>query len=295
MPRTGVTIINSSNKKQNLIINGDMRIAQRGSGAKIPTGSAQYLNCDRFAVWASNVGSMTTPQTYQSSLPALFPNIKDGSERAQRCVATVIGASGQFNIRHRVESAVLKELESNVISLGFWGWASNFQNVNITLYTSDGGKDVWSSDIYLANQIHTVEESGWKYYTIENITLPNRDGVEFVISWYDPSNGAGLADSYITDVMWNEGSFVEPFSLRSLSFAEEFELARRYYYNAAYAYLQSGRVTVHHPSRMIATPIVTTISNGGVVFSTDSITSDRWTFTKDANNNTFEVSFDAEL
>jgi hypothetical protein len=211
----------------NLLINGDMAIAQRRSSATSPSAAPLYWTVDRWAVWFNNVGSMTSPETSRSSLPGGFPGVTQ-TNTALRMVSNVVGASGQYNFRQRIESIRLHNLTEDRVSYGFWGWFSNFQNLRIELFQPTA-VDNYTAETSLGFINIPVVDSQWHFYEIKDLSLLNTNGIACVASLQSPSNGAGLADAYVTETMCNEGARVERFKLAGVHPDIELQLCQRYF------------------------------------------------------------------
>jgi hypothetical protein len=230
MPRAGATFTNSSRSRQgfNLIMNSDMRLAERGS-LLAGTGGAQFL-IDRHAGWFQAAGTYTSPQIRASTLPSGFPG-KSSILSSFRMVSSDVSANGTFLRRQRIESFRLQQpVIIERVSFGFYLWVSNFQDVTIQLLQPTTGiSDDWTSFSVIHEESFSVDvDSTWDFYKIENAQLSNLDGLEYRIVLTNPISTSVTTDSYVTQMSLHSGAvFDRDYSLTNLSFWDEFHDCRR--------------------------------------------------------------------
>jgi len=278
--------------RKNLIINGAMQVAQRGTSNTGQTASG-YFTCDR---WRWSVGSLGTWTTRQST------DAPDGFANSLNAECTTADASPAANdslfLYHAFEGADLQQLG--------YGTA-NAQSITISFWikaTKTGAFQVnWknNSATRLISSVQTVNSANtWEYKTITfvgytggAITNDNNKqaqlemffdaGSNFRVnptdtSWAAINNGYSQAygtninlgntvgnQVYITGVQLEVGSVATPFEHRS--YGEELALCQRYFYRSiggtiVGAYVDSNRVdaTIHFPTTMRATPTITASS-----------------------------------
>ena len=228
MSRQGSTPVNTSSTNKNLLLNSDMTFAQRGTGPITGAGSAQY-SVDRWTGWFPSAGTYTSPQIRQSSLPANFPGDQDIS-LCHRLVAST-STNGSHVRYQRVESYRLEQMESNVVSFGFLASVNNYQSCQITLIQTPNGRDNWTGQIVQSSPVFNVEDTngGWQLFKFENVTLTNRDGLECRITFFGEVTPGGGTDTYVTQAMCNEGSFLQPWSLAEETTDKELAACQRFY------------------------------------------------------------------
>ena len=221
---------------RNLIINGAMQVAQRGTSFSSISGSTYTL--DRFAVRnATSVSQSTDVPSGEGFKNSLFYD-NDGTRTA-------------INIRQPIED-VVRLAEGKSLTLSFWMKASVATTISVD-FTDKANTNV------------SVTTS-WAEYkvTLSSLTgLNPSDFYEAGAGWLDFNLGSDYPDVYLTGVQLEVGDKATPFEHRS--FGEELALCQRYYHqlvdgnNQAIgqgSYYNSGiwQVHVDFPTTMRATP-----------------------------------------
>ncbi len=188
----------------NMILNGNMAINQRGATSGVTSG---YF-VDRFTLSGCSASAVIT-----SSTPTQFPT-----------AITVSATSGNPIISQKIESKNVQHLSGKVVTASFF--AKNISNAT-TLFASLQHAN--SADNFGATTTITETNLG-------NLTS---DWVKYTASYTVPSGGLnGLSLNIlcsgtstftmgVTGVMLQEGSVATPFQHRS--FGEEHDLCKRYY------------------------------------------------------------------
>ena len=190
----------------NMIINGNMAINQRGATSGVTSG---YF-VDRFTLSGCSASAVIT-----SSTPTQFPT-----------AITVSATSGNPIISQKIESKNVQHLSGKVVTASFF--AKNISNAT-TLFAS----------LQHANSADNFGETT----TITETNLGNltSDWVKYTASYTVPSGGLnGLSLNIlcsgtstftmgVTGVMLQEGSVATPFEHRS--FGEELALCQRYFHS----------------------------------------------------------------
>ena len=162
---------------RNLIINGDMRIAQRGTSVSGISSSNTCQTVDRFVIRLSSAGTFTISQ--DTDAPSGFSN-------SLKLVCTTANASldsGAFsNIQQRIESQNLQHLafgtsSAKQFTVSFWVKSSKTGEAVLRVSNADGG--VAQSQLYRINEANT-----WEYKTL-TFTADTNNG-------FDNDNGVGL-------------------------------------------------------------------------------------------------------
>jgi hypothetical protein len=251
--------ITNNLSNRNLIINGAMQVAQRGTSST----SQGYQTVDRFAVWFSgtdeaptqaqvDVASGTTPYTsgFRKALKVTNGNQTSGA-----------GASDYVFIRYKVEAQDLANSgwdytnSNSFITLSFWVKASVAQTYNFRLETSDGtgqnfpfqyalSADTWTkitktipgnSNLQFNNDSGTGFELHWQMYRGTDFT----DNSVANDTWAAYASGTRTKDATstwyttndatfeITGVQLEVGDSATDFEHRS--YAQELPLCQRYY------------------------------------------------------------------
>ena len=253
--------ITNNLSNRNLIINGAMQVAQRGTSTTAANG---YNHLDRFATISSgldeattksqaDVSSGTTPYTlgFRKSL-----KIQNGNQTSGA------GASDYVSIRYRLEAQDVAQSgwnytsSSSFITLSFWVKSSVAQNFYGRLLTSDGSiysypfetgslsADTWTkitktipgnSNLTINNdngtglQLHITQFWGTDY-TNNSVSL-NQWGAydgnarvpDYTSTWFTTND----ATFEITGVQLEVGSVATDFEHRS--FGQELALCQRYF------------------------------------------------------------------
>jgi len=242
--------------RRNLIINGAMNVAQRGTSETGVT-TFGYYACDRYIFELTNTGTWTLSQS--TDAPAGFAN----SFKLDCTTADASLAAGDIVIfSQRFEGQDLQHLQKGTssaesLTASFWVKSSKTGTYILEIDDNDNARNINKS--YTINAANT-----WEYKTITfegdtTGTLDNDNGFSFrVIFWlaagsdwssgtlatsWGPTTNANravgnvnLADStsnefYLTGVQLEVGTVATEFEHRS--FGEELALCQRYYYMAA--------------------------------------------------------------
>ena len=238
---------------RNLIINGAMQVAQRGTSVSGLTGSA-YHTVDRWQTSLVTAGTWT--QTQSSDAPAGHNvSLKMECTTADASLA----AADECKLTYYVEAQDIKHIgygssSASAMTLSFWVKANKTGTYAIWLYQDDAARQLGAT--------YTINASGaWEYKTVTIVgdtsgTINNDNGsgfrVNFVLatgtdytsgtaatSWEALTNAnryvghnVNLADTIgnywqITGVQLEVGDTATPFEHRS--YGQELALCQRYY------------------------------------------------------------------
>lgn len=239
----------------NIIINGAMELAQRGTSALL----SNAYTLDRFYVDNQNVG-MTTLIDRSSSAPSgeVFAN----SLRVYNTTTGSLGADSEVNVRYRVEGYDTQRIWKNASTLSFWARSSVAATYWVALH-NDGAThsyvrsydleaDTWTFITMALPALNTVPGSLDRANGIGlEIVWSIVDGDDFktptTSSWHagDFNRGSGASNSawltsgnefLLTGVMLTPGNFEGvgdlPFVRAGKNFMEEKNLTYRYFYRA---------------------------------------------------------------
>ena len=290
---------NQPTGRKNLIINGAMQVAQRGTSITGISGNG-YRALDRMR--HSNTGLSTARFTQEQVSDA-----PDGFSNSLKLTTTTaeggIPANGRLSvIDYRIEAQDLQHLkygtsDAKKITLSFWVKSSLTGLTTVGIYAPDGVRSIGRS--YTINSANT-----WEYKTLTfdgdtGGTINNDNGVGLEIlfqvaagsdytstplqtSWgassnfNDELNGGNtlnLVDTLnatfqITGIQLEVGSAATEFEHRS--YGEELALCQRYYHAAQYSGTTVTYGTyvsppaIYHPVQMRTSP---SLSFGGVASS----------------------------
>jgi hypothetical protein len=238
---------------RNLVINGDMRIAQRGTSVTGVT-TLGYYTCDRFLHAISGLGTHTITQAADG--PSGFAN----SLKVEVTTANASPAGNAFlTIEYGMEGQDLQALKKGTadalpVTLSFWVKSNVTGTYILEIDDADNARKI--------NKAYTVNQSSvWEYKTItfEGDTSGVLDDDNFrsmrLIWWLDAGSdfrsgtlqtswGAGVTGNrvvgnvafantvgntfQITGVQLEAGTVATPFEHRS--FGQELALCQRYCY-----------------------------------------------------------------
>ena len=279
--------------RRNLVINGAMQVAQRGTSTTGITGSVNFI-CDRWGLQVSSLGTHTITQETLTSGNAY----NDGFTKAFRVDCTTAKASPTANdhifFQQKIEAQNLQHLAygtsgAKALTLSFWVKSNKTGTYEIMHYVSDSGRQVNST--YTISSANTWEK---KVLSIpadtggSGINNDNGEGFRSIFylavgstrqsgstpsSWSAyavgneaPSQTVNIGDSTandwaITGYQLEVGSSATDFEHRS--FQEELDLCHRYFYNG---------ITANGSGNYSAFPInfrnfVSTGNNGHIVFT----------------------------
>jgi len=269
---------------KNLIINGDMRIAQRGTSQASITTSG-YYTVDRFLLTGGNsAGTWTQTQSTDVPTGQGFAN----SLKMQCTTANAsLGSTAFFFIRQRIEAQNLQHIKKGTssaesLTYSFWVKSNKTGTYIAEIFDDDNVRQISKS--YTIDTADTWEKKTITFVGDTSGVLPNDNGSGFSVGMWlvagsdYTSNGTlntswastnvsqravgqvNLADSTsnyinITGVQLEVGENATPFENRMYS--QELAMCQRYYYRigspesfAVYAGIN------YHTSQSIAVGIV---------------------------------------
>ncbi len=166
----------------NLIINGDMRIAQRGTVTGLT--ATGYGGADRFSLGITTIGTWTLQQTVDGP---------DGFSTCQEAVCTTADASPAAGdaviMQHKFEGLNVQHLnygsaQAETVTVSFWCKSDKTGTVVAELYQADGPYQV--SQSFTIDVADTWEQKTLTFAgnTLGAITDDNTVGLQFNI-WLD--------------------------------------------------------------------------------------------------------------
>ena len=198
--------------RKNLIINGDMQITQRGTGA---TTGGTYMTADR---WKAG----TAAETFQ-----VVTNDRDLSIPNMMKVTSTSSGYGTFI--QPIEG--VQHTSGQNITLSFWAKTSNFSNMRLEIQQNFGsGGSATVTPINNASYF-TVPDTGWNKYTatieIASISGKTVGTGSHLNILFGPNSGTNAGVTYYSEVQVELGSVATEFEHRS--YGEELALCQRYY------------------------------------------------------------------
>ena len=206
-----------SSGRRNLIINGDMRIAQRGtSGTKNGSGYGGYLSLDRWAVYYDDT---TIAQT----------DVTINGQPKKACKVTAAGSNGRTYFYQKIEHGSRLFGDGTPFSVSFWARASRDVKHKVNWRYYNNGTETTSSNHDLADFDLTTE---WKHYKFENLSKldssynQTRDCGLWLFNSFGDDTGTGMWVEF-TEIQVEKGKQCTEFEHRLD--AEELTLCQRYY------------------------------------------------------------------
>jgi len=201
--------ITNNLSNRNLIINGAMQVAQRGTTY---TGANQFTTVDRFAInhgglnedcttSQADVAAGTTPYTlgFRKSF-----KITNGNHTAGAGAGDYIRMAYKVEAQDMASSGWNYTSSSSDITLSFWVKSSVSQNFNYLLHTSDGTSRLFPSET------GTLSANTWTKITKtisgdSNLTFNNDNGIGLILHIYQ-FLGTNYTSSSVTNNQWQNYS-----------------------------------------------------------------------------------------
>ena len=177
---TLATTAQASIGMKNLIINGNMQIAQRGTSATgITTSSGEYYTVDRFGQWLSDAGTWTHAQDTDVPTGQGF-----GKSVKLSCTTAKpsLSAGSYYHSKYTIEAQNLQHLKygtanAEKITLSFWIKSNKTGTYILELEQDDSSKVI--SQSYTINNANTWEKKTLTYdgNTADVINNDNGSGI----------------------------------------------------------------------------------------------------------------------
>ena len=255
LAKMGEVLTNSQiGGRRNIIINGAMQVAQRGTSFTGVSGSAYHL--DRFRTGMGDTTARFTVTQATAALNGFANSLKYDCTTAE---SSLSNADARLFIQHRLEGQDLQQLKKGT---------SDAEKVTVSFYVKTNKSGVYTVELYdvdntrSISQTITVSDANWNRYTLTfdgdtTGTLDNDNansldliihliagttytGGTFSTSWSSAtdntrvsSSNVNIGDSTdnnfeITGLQMEVGSQATPFEHAS-SFGEELTLCQRYF------------------------------------------------------------------
>ena len=258
---TVVTTASPSLGRRNLIINGAMQVAQRGTSQSGVSNTSGYYVCDR---WKGEETGFQTPAFTISQETSVVP---DGFGSVLKYDVTTadatLGADNSWIIQQRLEGQDLQGLKfgtssAQSLTLSFWVYSNKTGTWIAELQNNDATRHI--SQAYTINSANTWEQKTLTFAGDTVSGFGNDNGASLYVnfwlyggtnftsgtlatSWAATTNAnravgqVNFADStdnnfYITGVQLEVGDTATPFEHRS--YGEELAACQRYYLKKSY-------------------------------------------------------------
>ena len=269
---SSLTGIEAGRKGRNIIINGAMSIAQRGTST---TSGAQVYLLDRFYTYSFAATNRTTTQS--TDAPDEFSHSLKVQRTASDTATTAVYLSQPIETKQCVGTAGKK------VTLSFWAkkganWSKSGGAIGVSVYSGTGTDQSLMAGLTGATTVINTSQvltTSWVKYSFTSAAIVATDSTQLV---YQSINGwdgtAGADDSfYITGIQLETGETATDFEHRS--YGEELALCQRYYENLTQTsneFRHNGiawstdniNVTIPYLVEKRATPTISITSNGDV-------------------------------
>ena len=325
LAKMGEVLTNSQiGGRRNIIINGAMQVAQRGTSST----STGYATVDRIMVRTNNLDQLAFTQSQSSTVPSGegFSNSFKFEVTTQE---TALSGGEYANIQHRIEAQNLQSLaygtsNAKKATLSFWVRSSLTGKYSVLFFAEDDTRS--NTQSFTISSADTWEH---KTITIDGDTtgvIDNNNGSGININFQlaagsdyagTPHSGWGayantddfafsdqvnfIAQTgtfYLTGLQFELGSQATPFEHRS--FGEELQLCKRYFHKTGgTAYCNIGTVTNYtsgamlgpykHPVEMRSAPSVTKSGDWAVLGGDTTV--NQTAVSSDSNGKVSEIGF----
>ena len=248
---------------RNLIINGAMQVAQRGTSGTTNTG---YNSVDRFATQAIATDNLAMTLTQETDSPTGFSNsLKVTVTTAESALAS----DEFFSVQHRIEAQNLQSLQygnssAKSVTLSFYVKSTTTGTYTVALQQIDGTRVITST--YAISSANTWEKKTLTFTGDTSGSFANDNGEGLRIHWFlaagsdytsvDSTSWSAYADNKVafghavniidstsktwqlTGVQLELGEQPTPFEHRS--FADELRRCQRYHQR--FTGVSNGRV-----------------------------------------------------
>ena len=258
--------------RRNIIINGGMQLAQRGTST---TSGAQTYLLDRFYTYQFNATGRTVSQSTDS--PDEFSNSLKVIRAANDTATTSVYLSQPIESKNCVGTAGKK------VTFSFWAkkganWSKSGGTLPVTVTSGTGTNQSFmagvTGGVTLINSSATLTTSWAKYSFTSSAIVPTNSTqliYQTIAGW---AGTAGADDSfYITGIQLEIGETATDFEHRS--YGEELALCQRYYSRSTTLSGLTGAAVFHaystteswggpqFPVTMRTTPTITVYNNAG--------------------------------
>jgi hypothetical protein len=266
---TVVTTASPSLGRRNLIINGAMQVAQRGTSFTGVGNGLQYSTVDRFFSYKSNLDQLVYNSEQASDGPDGFAN---SFKLTVTTPETAIETSETMYVAYRTESQDMLQLkygtsDAKSITVSFWVKSSFAGTYAFSIIANDSSRSIGGT--YTVNSANTWEQKILTFSGDASGSFNDDNGIGFTLYWhlgvttdysssdntswssynstkfaYGHSANAWATTSgstfQITGVQLEVGSVATPFEHRS--YGEELALCQRYF--VRYDAVNGGNTTL---------------------------------------------------
>tara|TARA_R110001632_G_scaffold158218_1_gene276333 strand:- start:224 stop:1240 length:1017 start_codon:yes stop_codon:yes gene_type:complete len=282
----------SSLSNRNIIINGAMQVAQRGTSETSVTSNGYKQAPDRWRVAGSATGTFGTWSVSQSTDVPSGEGFGESYKLECTTADASLAASDNLTLQHRIEGQNLQQLSKGTsnaksVTLSFWVKSNKTGTYIAELRDQDNSRVYGQQYTILASNTwekKTLTYSGDTTGSLDNDNLDSLRVLFFLLAGTDFTSGTlpnawatstnanravgqvNIADTignewYITGIQLELGEQATPFEHRS--YGEELALCQRYYYQPTTRYYSGANTNDAHrnfvsfPCTMRSAPVTT--------------------------------------
>jgi len=209
----GGGLSNGAISRRNLIINGAMTVAQRGTSVNITDTSIQYAALDQHAFYSAGITSLDFTQSQDSDVP-----LNQGFTRSCKVTyngtgESLVAGAAVYSFEHRIEGQDLQHLKWGTSNAEFTTFSFWFKSNRLGTYVVEILTNTTSG---LINKSFNVLDSNWNKY---EITFPPNTLVGII----DTSNSglslrlwAAAGTNFTTGVLNTDWTTSTPFANRAV-------------------------------------------------------------------------------
>ncbi len=203
----GTCTANLSNRQnRNLIINGAMNVAQRGTSVAVSDGSNEgYQSLDRFKTYTNNSGAYTVSQDTDVPTDYSFGRFKNSYKVDVTTADTSIGSGDLIRVEQDIEAQDIANSgwdytsSSGKITLSFWVKSVKAGTYVVVIQTVDGTAYSYAVE-------YTLSANTWTHVTKtipgnSNLTIDDNNDAGLKIHWILCSG----SDNNLTADTWTSG------------------------------------------------------------------------------------------
>lgn len=225
-----------SRGSRNMLINGDFRVAQRGTSFVAGANNDDTYNLDRWTLLSDgndivDVTQSTTAPTaglYSIGLDVETVNKKFGILQIieQQNIVGAIGQTVTLSFQARISGTSISNVKAVV--LAWSGTADTVTSDVVSAWGADGVTPTWATNWTAENTPSNLAvTSSWATYRIQ-ATIDTANTKNLAVFIWNDDTTTTLGDFlYVTDVQLEIGAVASPFERRT--YGEELALCQRYF------------------------------------------------------------------
>ena len=168
---------------RNVIINGDMSIAQRGTSTSSVTTTDGYYACDRWYT-QTDIGTWTISQSTDVPTGQGFPN-----SLKLDCTSAGTSNADEVGIRHKIEGKNLQHLKygtssAESLTVSFWIKSNKTGTYSLSIVNDETSQARIVSFNYTISSANTWEKKTITFPGDTSYAIDNTNGEEFVLYWW---------------------------------------------------------------------------------------------------------------